>query len=279
MVAIENKRITFSAFISLLLLFWLCKLDCNNQNGWHYVPFEESMAKVGNHYEEFMRKGRKRFRHINFGMRNIEVFYFFRDLYEKNKKLICENKKQGNIPKIIHQIWLGSELPERYKNLAEGWKKYHPDWEYRLWTDKDVETFDMHNRDLFEKTTNYGGKSDIWRCEILYQHGGLYIDTDFECLKNFDMLNENFEFYCGVEPLAVKIILGNAIIASIPGHPILKRYLEQMRSNAEHIKKRSCINGKRRFSKLLEIALQAGPFLLTKVFIETVKRLSVQEHE
>jgi len=291
MIAIGNKRITFSAFIFSLLLFWLCKLDCNSQNGWHYVPFEESMEKVGNCYEAFIRKRRKRCRYINYGMRNIEMFHFFRNLYKTNilplsprlqrtRRHDESNKKPGGIPKIIHQIWLGSELPERFKKLTETWKKHNPSWEYKLWTDEDAKKFNLSNRDLFEKSNRYDEKSDILRYEILYQHGGLYVDTDFECFKSFDILNENFQFYCGVEPLlAHQVMLGNALIASIPGHPILKHCIEQMKDNVEHME--SVMTGGRtcKFFKKCFVCFKTGPYYLTKILIETVKGLNKEERE
>jgi len=54
------------------------------------------------------------------------------------------------IPKIIHQIWLGSPLPDRCKVLQKTWKKYHPDWEYRLWTEKEIDEFGLKNRRLYD---------------------------------------------------------------------------------------------------------------------------------
>ena len=45
------------------------------------------------------------------------------------------------IPKIIHQIWLGGALPQKYYAMQKTWQEHHPDWEYRLWTDADLPTF------------------------------------------------------------------------------------------------------------------------------------------
>ena len=73
------------------------------------------------------------------------------------------------IPKIIHQIWLGSSLPEKYKRFQQSWKKYHPDWTYILWSEKEIEEFGLKNKKIYDKTKNLGQKSDIARYEILYR--------------------------------------------------------------------------------------------------------------
>ncbi len=45
------------------------------------------------------------------------------------------------VPKIIHQLWKDETIPERYRALSESWRKHHPGWEYRLWTDSDIRRF------------------------------------------------------------------------------------------------------------------------------------------
>ena len=101
------------------------------------------------------------------------------------------------IPKIIHQVWLGSPFPEKYSYFQSTWQTFHPDWEYILWTEKEIEEFGLVNQAAYDESTNYGQKSDIARYEILYRMGGLYVDTDFECFKNFDILHHCFDFYTG----------------------------------------------------------------------------------
>lgn len=131
------------------------------------------------------------------------------------------------IPKIIHQIWLGSVFPKKYNRWVESWKKYHPDWEYHLWSDKKVEKLDMQKMDIFNETSNFGAKSDILRYELLYKYGGLYIDTDFECFKPFDYLHVNGDFYAGIG-FGKELTILNSIIGSIPQHPIIKELLDKI---------------------------------------------------
>lgn len=132
------------------------------------------------------------------------------------------------IPKIIHQIWLGSPFPERCKQLRATWLQFHPDWQYMLWTEKEIKEFGLRNAAMYDAATNWGEKSDIARYEILYRLGGLYVDTDFECLKPFDILHHMCDFYAG---LGYDMIGGiyNGLIGTRAGHPILKIAIEDMR--------------------------------------------------
>ena len=76
-----------------------------------------------------------------------------------------------------------------------------------------------------------GARADILRLEILYREGGVYIDTDFECLKPqiFDVLNTAYDFYCGLHPLDCRdLCMNNAIVGSIPEHPIIEACIKQL---------------------------------------------------
>ncbi len=184
-----------------------------------------------------------------------------KQLYEK---YILSNQyysQETRIPKIIHHIWLGSSLPEQYRRFRETWIKFHPDWECILWTDKEIEAFGLQNKKLYDSVANYGAKSDIARCEILYRMGGLYIDTDFECLRSFDVLHHLLDFYTGIA-FDKAATLFNGLIASVPGHPILKRCIESLSSTKP-------------FRENSGTIMQAtGPFLLTRSFFNVVPSLN-----
>ena len=99
------------------------------------------------------------------------------------------------IPKRIHQIWIGpKKIPKKYLDWGETWKKNHPGWDYKLWTNEDLKNFPMKNRHIFDLSDNIGFKSDLVRYEILYRYGGIYIDTDFECLKHIPDKLRDYDF-------------------------------------------------------------------------------------
>jgi len=144
-----------------------------------------------------------------------------RTLYYRNYD---RNNTECKIPKIIHQIWLGSPVPNMYKKFMVSWQKFHPTWEYKLWTDVDVDILSSKAKEIYKTSVNYGMKSDILRYTILQKYGGLYIDTDFECLKPFDDLM-GLDFFIGVS-YDGELVLYNGLIASIPNHPIINKVLE-----------------------------------------------------
>ena len=71
-----------------------------------------------------------------------------------------------------------------------------------------------------------GQKSDFLRYHILKQYGGLYVDTDFQCLKSFDTLLYA-DFLIGIAyPSKPEFYIG--LIGCIPEHPIISRAVSDM---------------------------------------------------
>ena len=146
------------------------------------------------------------------------------DQYINNQEQTCSSLR---IPRIIHQIWLGSPLPLKCKALQDTWLAQHPDWEYKLWTEKDIQEFGLYNKQAYDAACTYGEKADIARYEILYRIGGVYADTDFECVRPFDILHHCCDFFAGLER-GEQILAGNSLIGSVPGHVILKHCIETL---------------------------------------------------
>ena len=168
---------------------------------------------------------------------HIENLRFFQNCYKQNIDLAQDSNGLYRIPRIVHQIWLGSKVPAKYKTWMNSWMNWMG-WEYKLWTDEDVEHLSLYNQKLYDQATNYGEKSDILRLELLEQFGGLYVDTDFECINSniFNVLNRSFDFYVGFEPSIHGSInhinkICNALMASAPNHPLIKNLIVNMEAN------------------------------------------------
>lgn len=91
------------------------------------------------------------------------------------------------IPKVIHYCWFGKKpMPEEYKKYIESWRRYCPDYEIKKW---DESNFDL-NSSVFVKEAYEEKKwafvSDYARLKIIYDEGGIYLDTDVELLSNLD---------------------------------------------------------------------------------------------
>lgn len=96
---------------------------------------------------------------------------------------------EPQIPKIIHYFWIGdSPIPEEDKKNIESWKRFCPDYEIIEWNESNYD-FSKYRyvREALEKK-QYMYATDAPRKDVLYQYGGIYLDTDVELLKPLDDL-------------------------------------------------------------------------------------------
>jgi len=129
------------------------------------------------------------------------------------------------IPKIFHNIWLGQKkIPKEFLVYHDNWKKLHPDWEYRLWTDDDLKNLDSYIVDFINRAITFASKSDVLRIYAIYKYGGVYADTDFDWNKSLDPLLNNLAFI----PKPTSDLYNNAIFGAVPKHPICKLMLDNL---------------------------------------------------
>ena len=104
--------------------------------------------------------------------------------------------KKPQIPKIIHYCWFGrNPLPPLAEKCIASWKQYLPDYEIKEWNE---DNFDVCMNPYIEEAYHlkkYAFVSDFARFDILYEHGGLYFDTDVEVIKSFDGLLDHNAFF------------------------------------------------------------------------------------
>lgn len=105
------------------------------------------------------------------------------------------------VPRRLHQIWVGNPIPRAQRDLVEHNRLLlGPSWEVRLWGNADItkENF-PHTFAYIQKAMRIGkrrGKvlwaqiSDLMRYEILYHHGGIYMDAGIQLVRPLDPLVE-----------------------------------------------------------------------------------------
>ena len=100
-----------------------------------------------------------------------------------------------SIPKVIHYCWFGKgELPPLAKKCIKSWEKYCPDYEIVLWNEENFDfSCNRYMREAYE-SKKWAFVSDYARLKIVYEHGGIYLDTDVEIIKPFDDLLEKGAF-------------------------------------------------------------------------------------
>lgn len=99
------------------------------------------------------------------------------------------------IPKKIHYIWFGGNpLPPLAERCIASWEKYMPGYEIVRW---DESNFDTDCCDYVREAISvkkWAFASDYARFKILYEHGGVYLDTDVELLKPLDEIIQRGPF-------------------------------------------------------------------------------------
>lgn len=132
------------------------------------------------------------------------------------------------IPKIIHYCWFGKgEMSEIDQMRIESWRKYCPDYEIRLWNEGNYDISKCRYMLEAYETEKWGFVPDYARLDIVYTHGGIYLDTDVELIKSLDSLLEN-EMFCGFEEDDC-VNFGSGF-GSVPGHPILAEMMKHYES-------------------------------------------------
>lgn len=160
-------------------------------------------------------------------------------LHKKNndlEELIISDIK---IPKIFHRIWLSGGLenpmPDEFVYYGQTFIDLHPDWEYKLWTDKNIPVKKFINKELYESIDGLVLKADIARFELLYMFGGVYADVDFEFYKNIEPIIKDLECFSAGEKDG---IIGNAILGSTPAHKVFLKLInaapESIKENEEY---------------------------------------------
>lgn len=167
------------------------------------------------------------------------------------------------IPLIIHQTWRDSEIPSNWQSFQASWRRFHPEWEYRLWTDLSLRQFihDMYPwfLPIYDNYPEPIQRVDAARYFLMHYYGGVYVDLDFECLRPLNPLLNDRDILLGFEPeehfsknvvraAGLESVIANAFMASRPGHPFWEHvFLELIRSH-----------------KTPDPLSSTGPFMLTR---------------
>jgi len=124
--------------------------------------------------------------------------------------------------KVIHYCWFGlNDMDDSVQQCIKSWKKNFPDYELMLWNESN---FNININQYVTQAyihKKFAFVSDYVRLHALYNYGGIYMDTDFEVLKNFeDLLTEDLvlSFQSPKE-------INSAIIAACSKNSIIKELL------------------------------------------------------
>ena len=148
------------------------------------------------------------------------------------------------IPKTIHLIWLSNDEKSSFvQKCLASWPRVLPDFEIREWSDADFD-FDTMPQFVQEaiETKKWAFACDYLRLAVLYEHGGIYMDSDIFLKKDItEFLDTRFFSFMEYHPGGFKpyrdrvddegraltddyvpgMCMQAAFIASEAGHPFL----------------------------------------------------------
>lgn len=129
------------------------------------------------------------------------------------------------IPKIIHYCWFGrNPLPLNYQSYMKSWKKNCPDYEIRCWNEDNFDvTQNLYCKEAYDHK-KWAFVSDYARLKVIYEYGGIYLDTDVEVVKDLTPLITNGIGYIGFQN-SEEATTGLGFAAA-PHNPCIKSMLD-----------------------------------------------------
>jgi mannosyltransferase OCH1-like enzyme len=129
-----------------------------------------------------------------------------------------------SLPKVIHYCWFGpNAIPEKELMCIESWTRYLPEYEIMFWNEN---SFDV-KQNLFASqaydTGHYAFVSDYVRAKVLFEYGGVYLDSDVEIFSKFPAFLEKSDNFLGFE---TKAKLGTAIMGFVPKHNVISEFIK-----------------------------------------------------
>jgi len=119
--------------------------------------------------------------------------------------------------------WFGNDpFPPLVLKCMKSWKRYLPDYQIMIWT-KDNYNLNI-NPWVSEaySAKKYAFVSDFARFDVLYNYGGVYLDSDVEILKSLNNLLYNHAF-AGF--MTIPNIIEGEVIGAEKGHPFLQKMM------------------------------------------------------
>ena len=127
------------------------------------------------------------------------------------------------IPKKIHYCWFGGKpKPQKVLDCIASWHQFLPDYTIMEWNEENFDIYqNRYAREAYE-TQKYAFVSDFARLKILFDEGGIYLDTDIEVIQNF----ENFLHHGAFMGFEYGKFLATCVIGAEPQNPMIWDFLQ-----------------------------------------------------
>ena len=141
---------------------------------------------------------------------------------------------KSSIPKIIHYCWFGNAKKTKLiKKCIASWKTHLPDYDFMEWNEGNSDLTHSFVKEAY-RLKKWAFVTDYIRLKVLYDYGGIYMDTDMMVLKSFNNLLLN-DCFLGAEDHEY---INFAIVGSSKKNDFIKKCL----SEYELIDEKSILN-------------------------------------
>ncbi|EGP84858.1 unnamed protein product [Zymoseptoria tritici ST99CH_1A5] len=141
-----------------------------------------------------------------------------------------EDTRKHLIPKIIHQTYVNTSIPEVWKEAQASCLALHkePEWEYKLWTDAmSVDFIASEYPDFLDTFKGYRypiERADAIRYFVLDHYGGIYLDLDDGCARPMEPLLSYPAFVRKTSPTGIS----NDVMGAVPHHPFFRLVMKEL---------------------------------------------------
>lgn len=179
---------------------------------------------------------------------------FIKEASVANLGMLYPTDPCSEIPKIIHLLYFGeTEFYNFHHRCIHSMIQYMPDYEIRIYNTKEPSSENQYWQDIksnprvrihkMDAPQFYDGfelkhfqyKADVARLELLYEHGGVYLDIDMIIVRSFhEIFASGHSFYISEEREGSNGrgsgALINAFLAAKPKNEFIKLWLNEFKS-------------------------------------------------
>lgn len=172
-------------------------------------------------------------------------------------------------PKIIHQTWKDTNIPQKWMKSYNSWRTLHPEWKYILWTDIMIREYILtHHPHLLYIHDSYPyniQRADMIRYIVLYDFGGVYSDLDLYPVENINRFVDGICSDTAFVYSANTDCFTNALMMSKPGAKLWMEVFDLLKKPLPWYV----------FGKHMVVMKSTGPLMLTQALKDTQTTYSV----
>ena len=172
----------------------------------------------------------------HFDKRTKKMVELFEHNYHEKLGLVHDGFSKAKIPHILHFVWKGQDpLSNTIIEHLDTWKTSHADWKIKLWTDVHCRKCPVPGIEVLYTPD----LSLLFPFKVLFEEGGVFVDSSFFCYRSFNCLLV-FDFFACLEyshfynNSSLDIFPSLALFAAKPSHPIIAHTMALAESQEIH---------------------------------------------